>query len=82
MAGVLIVHNRYQQAGGEDTIVANEYALLELHGWEPRLWSVANDGHSGLQQDRGSDAGILLPLCPRRTQSRDRRVCAGGGSRA
>jgi glycosyltransferase involved in cell wall biosynthesis len=48
MAGVLIVHNRYQQAGGEDTIVANEYALLKLHGWEPRLWSVANDGISGV----------------------------------
>ena len=24
---VLIVHNRYQQAGGEDTVVANEHAL-------------------------------------------------------
>jgi glycosyltransferase involved in cell wall biosynthesis len=40
---VLIVHNRYQQAGGEDTVVANEHALLERHGWEPRLWSVSND---------------------------------------
>ena len=40
---VLIVHNRYQQAGGEDTVVANEHALLEKHGWETRLWSVRND---------------------------------------
>jgi glycosyltransferase involved in cell wall biosynthesis len=40
---VLIVHNCYQQAGGEDTVVANEHALLEKHGWETRLWSVTND---------------------------------------
>jgi glycosyltransferase involved in cell wall biosynthesis len=40
---VLIVHNRYQQAGGEDTVVANEHALLERRGWETRLWSVTND---------------------------------------
>jgi glycosyltransferase involved in cell wall biosynthesis len=40
---VLIVHNRYQQAGGEDTVVANEQALMEQQGWETRLWSVSND---------------------------------------
>ena len=39
----LIVHNRYQQAGGEDTVVANEYALLERNGWCPRLWGVSNE---------------------------------------
>ncbi len=40
---ILIVHNSYQQAGGEDTVVANEHALLEQHGYETRLWSVSND---------------------------------------
>jgi glycosyltransferase involved in cell wall biosynthesis len=44
---VLIVHNRYQQAGGEDTVVANEHALLENHGCETRLWSVSNDVIAG-----------------------------------
>ena len=44
---VLIVHNSYQQAGGEDTVVANEHALLEKHGWETRLWSVSNDVIAG-----------------------------------
>ena len=44
---VLIVHNSYQQAGGEDTAVANEHALLEKHGWETRLWSVTNDVIAG-----------------------------------
>jgi glycosyltransferase involved in cell wall biosynthesis len=40
---VLIVHNRYRQAGGEETVVANEHALLERHGFETRLWYVTND---------------------------------------
>lgn len=40
---VLIVHNRYQRRGGEDTVVANEQALLERHGWQTRLWCVTND---------------------------------------
>ena len=44
---VLIVHNSYQQAGGEDTVVANEHALLEKHGWDTRLWSVTNDVIAG-----------------------------------
>jgi glycosyltransferase involved in cell wall biosynthesis len=44
---VLIVHNHYQQLGGEDTVVANEHAALERHGWETRLWSVSNDMIAG-----------------------------------
>ena len=44
---VLIVHNRYQQIGGEDTVVANEHALLERSGWETRLFSVSNDVIAG-----------------------------------
>lgn len=44
---VLIVHNHYQYAGGEDTVVADEQALLEQHGWETRLWSVTNDVIAG-----------------------------------
>ena len=30
--GVLVIHNRYQQAGGEDTMVRAETALLRQHG--------------------------------------------------
>jgi glycosyltransferase involved in cell wall biosynthesis len=44
---VLIVHNRYQQTGGEDTVVTNEHALLNRQGWEVRLWSVSNDVIAG-----------------------------------
>lgn len=31
---VLLVHNRYQQAGGEDAVFAAEAALLRQHGYE------------------------------------------------
>jgi len=30
--GVLVIHNRYQQAGGEDAVVRAEVALLRQHG--------------------------------------------------
>lgn len=30
--GVLVIHNRYQQAGGEDAVVRAEVALLRRHG--------------------------------------------------
>jgi glycosyltransferase involved in cell wall biosynthesis len=31
-SGVLVIHNRYQQAGGEDAVVRAETALLRQHG--------------------------------------------------
>ena len=30
--GVLVIHNRYRQPGGEDTVVRAEVALLRQHG--------------------------------------------------
>lgn len=39
---VLIVHNYYQIAGGEDTVVANEKKLLEENGHEVVLYSRSN----------------------------------------
>ena len=48
MVRVLIIHNSYQQAGGEDAVVTNEHALLDGHGgWETRLWIVSNDSITG-----------------------------------
>lgn len=46
---VLVVHNRYQEAGGEDAVVANEHALLGSNGVKVRLWGVANDTITGLR---------------------------------
>ena len=40
---VLIVHNRYQQAGGEDEVVAAELALLQRHGHAARVYERHND---------------------------------------
>jgi len=45
---ILILHNSYQQAGGEDVMVANEEALLRTHGHEVHLHSVSNDSIQGL----------------------------------
>jgi glycosyltransferase involved in cell wall biosynthesis len=74
---VLIVHNSYQQRGGEDRVVANEHALLDEHGWEPRLWSISNDGIVGTwgkvkaalrttysQASRDQVAGIIADFAP------------------
>ncbi len=40
---VLVVHNTYQQRGGEDTVVEAETALLQAHGHEVRLYGRHND---------------------------------------
>ncbi len=45
---VLIVHNRYREAGGEDAAVAAERALLAAHGHETALFTVSNDAVAGL----------------------------------
>ena len=40
---VLIVHNHYQQPGGEDRVVAAEGALLEAHGHAVERFTAHND---------------------------------------
>lgn len=44
---ILILHNIYQQAGGEDQVVANESALLRQNGDTVILHTVSNDGIKG-----------------------------------
>lgn len=44
---VLILHNRYQQAGGEDVVVHSESALLEAHGHPVSRFEVNNDSING-----------------------------------
>lgn len=47
---ILFVHNRYQQAGGEDNVVTAEIKLLSAYGHMVELWSVDNkDLSSGLR---------------------------------
>ena len=40
---VLIAHNYYQQAGGEDAVMAEEHALLARNGIEVALYTMHND---------------------------------------
>ncbi len=39
---ILIVHNHYQLAGGEDTVVSNEKRMLEEHGHKVVLYTRSN----------------------------------------
>jgi glycosyltransferase involved in cell wall biosynthesis len=45
---VLLVHNQYQQPGGEDQVFMAEVALLEAYGHEVLLYSVHNDQVAGM----------------------------------
>lgn len=40
---ILIVHNHYQLAGGEDTVVSNEKRMLEEHGHKVVLYTRSNN---------------------------------------
>jgi len=40
---ILLLHNYYQQSGGEDAVVEQEKALLESKGHQVRLLTVSND---------------------------------------
>ena len=44
---ILLLHNTYQQAGGEDAVVAREAALLRKFGHEVYLHCVSNDSIQG-----------------------------------
>lgn len=44
---ILILHNAYQQRGGEDTVVEQEAALLRAGGHEVNVEIVSNDAISG-----------------------------------
>jgi len=46
---ILIAHNRYQYAGGEDVVVQAERTLLKSYGHDVLLWEVNNDSIVGIQ---------------------------------
>jgi glycosyltransferase involved in cell wall biosynthesis len=46
-ARVLMVHNAYQQRGGEDSVVDSEVALLRTHGHEVHVYARHNDDIDG-----------------------------------
>lgn len=56
---ILIVHNFYQQPGGEDAVVRDELALLKAAGDEVRLFSVHNDSIRGFGERLTTACGLL-----------------------
>ena len=44
---ILIVHNRYQIPGGEDTVVQNEMTMLRKHGHDVFLYERNNSELNG-----------------------------------
>ena len=48
---VVIAHNFYQQAGGEDQCVAAEIAMLRAHGHEVVEYSISNDLINGMNPE-------------------------------
>lgn len=57
---VLVVHNAYQLAGGEDAVVLNEVALLREHGNTVQLHLVSNDGVTGLLGKLRAAIGVIF----------------------
>lgn len=43
LRNILIVHNYYQQPGGEDQVFSAESALLEMHGHRVHRYTISND---------------------------------------
>ncbi len=56
---VLLVHNRYQQGGGEDTVFEEEASLLEQHGHRVERLVVDNDV---IQPERGLRGQLQLAV--------------------
>ena len=47
MTRIAVIHNRYQQAGGEDSVVCAEVALLRSKGHEVEMLEETNDDIAG-----------------------------------
>src|SRR5215470_11365333 len=65
---ILVVHNAYQQAGGEDAVVAQEIGLLQRHGHTVTLYKRSNDEIAALPFVQ------KLGLVTRVVDARDTRV--------
>lgn len=58
---ILYVHNRYQQAGGEDQVFADETSLLESKGHEVLTYTAHNDAIVGMSRARLAGRTIWSP---------------------
>src|SRR6185437_15474216 len=56
---VLLVHNRYQQKGGEDSVVESEREMLDAHGVATDLLEADNDHIRGLTAELKAAVEVL-----------------------
>ena len=56
---VLLVHNRYQERGGEDSVVESEKDLLSNHGVEVELLQANNDHIVGIKDKLIASAAVF-----------------------
>lgn len=68
---VLLLHNRYAAAGGEDAVVSAEKALLESRGQAVRLYEVANGAIGGLASRLRAGAGAVWSVAAERAVARE-----------
>ncbi|PKD39391.1 glycosyl transferase family 1 [Methylomonas sp. Kb3] len=61
---ILVVHNRYQQAGGEDSVVSAEISLLSQYGHNVEVWTVDNNTLTG---GLGGKVKVALSTCHSKT---------------
>lgn len=57
---ILVVHNAYQLAGGEDSVVRNEVALLRQYGHDVQLHLVSNDSVRGIAGKINAALGVVF----------------------
>jgi glycosyltransferase involved in cell wall biosynthesis len=67
---ILLLHNRYQQAGGEDAVVAAERRLLADAGHDVVLLEPSNDSIRGLGRTVAAGLGAIYSLSARRRVAR------------
>lgn len=67
---ILVLHNRYQQAGGEDAVVAAERRLLADAGHEVTLLEPSSDSIRGLARTVAAGLGAIYSLSARRRVAR------------
>ncbi|GAB4422669.1 MAG: glycosyltransferase [Bacteroidia bacterium] len=67
---ILIIHNYYQQRGGEDTVVATESALLRARGHEVELLTFHNDSIAGWKKALYLFKSIYNPAAARQVRAR------------
>ncbi len=63
---VLLLHNRYREAGGEDQVVSAEMALLAAHGDDPMLLEVTNSAIGGFLSQARAAARTVYSEAARR----------------